>query len=185
MGLIHGWGSTGGIKMSALLEQFTKIGQGADTGTLGKIGGLFGTLEKAGGEIYGGISAGQQGRAVARAYLKRAAYEADLRRREGKRLLGTQAAGYAASGVEPQGSPLLVMDETIRNAEADAQMIEKEGKAKSDWYKSAASGQLTAGLMEGGTTLLTRAGGLLKNVGRRKIPSSSGSDFLGLNWYTD
>lgn len=171
--------------MSTLIETVGQIAKGVDTGQLGKWTGIIGTVAEAGGQIAGGVSASERSRSLAKAVMRRSVVEADLRRRKGGRLLSTQRARYAASGVEMMGSPLLVMDETIREAEADAAMIMLKGTEEAEAYKSAASGQFMEGLMAGGTTLLTRAGGLLKNTGKKTVPKQKrgypGYPWAGLN----
>ncbi len=167
--------------MSTLIETVGQIAQGVDTGKLGKWAEIIGTISEAGGQIAGGVSASERSRSLAKSVMRRSVAEADLRRKKGRRLVSTQKAKYAASGVELVGSPLLVMDEAIQEAEADAAMIMLQGKEEAEAYKSAATGQFMEGLLSGGTTLLTRAGGLLKNTGKKTVPGKR-SGYPGYAW---
>ena len=94
-----------------------------------------------------------------------AQYEADLKRREGEKLLGRQRALFGKAGVTFEGSPLLLMEETASDIEMDALMIERTGKLTSQRYQSEATlsrmkgaSAKRAGYYGAGTTLLTGAG---------------------------
>lgn len=153
--------------MSILGDLAGSIAKGTNAGTVGKIFEALGTVTEVGGTIYGGVSAEQQSRVAAASVMRRAGYEAKLRRKEGKRLVGTQQARFAKSGVEPTGTPLEVMSESIREAEMDALMIEMQGKEEAKQYRETGRGEMISSLISGGSTLLTRAGGLLKDKKRK------------------
>jgi hypothetical protein len=160
--------------MSVLGDIAGAIAKTENLGTVGKIAQMLGTVGEVGGTIYEGVSAEQQSRVAAASVMRRAGYEAKLRRKEGKRLVGTQQTRYAKSGVEPTGTPLEVMSESIREAEMDALMIEMGGEEEARQYREAGRGQMMSSLISGGSTLLTRAGGLLKDKKRKttSIPST-------------
>jgi hypothetical protein len=90
-----------------------------------------------------------------------AVYEEQRKRQEALRLRGTQEAGYAASGVTLEGSPLAVLEQTAVDSELDALSIRYGGAAKAqrslaqarlDRYQASAA--RTQGYIEGGAQLL-------------------------------
>lgn len=147
-----------------------------DLGKWGKVFEIVSAITEATGQIYGGISESQaaeenrkRSEALAAAATERATYEAELKRREGRRLKGTQTARYAASGVQMGGSPLAVMAQTMADIEKDAMMIEKGGRVEAGGYRHEAQlykmqGQqsLWGGIIKGGSSLLTSAAGWLR-----------------------
>lgn len=60
---------------------------------------------------------------------KQSAVEESEARRENRRALGRQRALYAKSGVRPEGSPLLVQEETAALGEMDALAVRRAGDA--------------------------------------------------------
>ncbi len=66
-----------------------------------------------------GIVAGRASREAGRA-LRRGEEEADFERRTGRRLASTQQAAFGRAGVALEGSPMLVLSETIAEAETAA-----------------------------------------------------------------
>jgi hypothetical protein len=147
-----------------------------DLGNWGKIIEIVGSLTNVGGQIYGGITESQaaeenkkRAQELAVAATDKAAYEAELKRSEGRRLIATQRAGYAKSGVQLAGSPLAVMSQTMSDIEKDALMIEKGGQveaggyqSEAKLYKKRATSELWGGIISGGGSLLTSAGSWLK-----------------------
>lgn len=94
--------------------------------------------------------------------LKRGDREENNIRREAAKLIGHQRAAYAASGVRLEGSPLLVMAQTIQDSEKDILMLQKETDAKALAYKmqsrifeDTASAAKTSSYFRAGSTLLT------------------------------
>lgn len=83
------------------------------------------------------VSAGQQADAAeynaevaereAEAARQTAGFEEQQHRRRVSRILASQRAGYAASGVTFEGSPLLVMADSAQQAEVDALAIRRAG----------------------------------------------------------
>lgn len=148
-----------------------------DLGKWGKVIELVGALTNVGGQIYGGISESQaaeenkqRAKELAVAATDKAAYAAELKRAEGRRLVATQRAKYAKAGVQlSEGSPLAVMAQTMDAIEKDALMIEKGGQVEAGGYLSQArlyskqaSSDLWGGIVSGGGSLLTAAGSFLK-----------------------
>ena len=111
--------------------------------------------------------------------------EAARRRQKGSDLLARQRAAYAASGVEFEGSPLLVMQETAARAEQDAlgilynyqvKAIEQERRA---WKMETGAGltETRAGLTETGAGLTEWEGGRQADLQRY-----SGSQAATAGW---
>jgi hypothetical protein len=101
-------------------------------------------------------------------------------------LAGQQRAGVGASGVEEAGSPLLVMADTLQQAELDAQRIRYGGEVSATGYESQArlqryqGGQYaTAGMLGAGQSLLSGAAtlGRMYRPGTpyRNVPSMRGT----------
>lgn len=89
--------------------------------------------------IYGGYSAYQSAKKQAslmedQGLLQREDYyrQAAITRDDGQRLRAQQAMEYISSGVEIQGTPLLVLAETAKLAETEAKYLERTGQAISD-----------------------------------------------------
>ena len=83
---------------------------------------------------------------------------------EARRRMATMRAGYAASGVTMEGTPLLVMMETAREVEKDIQRIKWGGEAQAAAFEGEAGLQrmigkqaYQQGIMGAGTSLLTGA----------------------------
>jgi len=130
----------------------------------------------AGGMIYSGMAEGQAAgerakiaRQQAAAAKVRSAEEERQSRERYQRLMGTQRALYGKAGVRMEGSPLLVLAETAREAEREAEYIRKWGhveagqrQSEAEMEKKAATTSRWGGLMGGGTTLLTGYSKLLR-----------------------
>lgn len=87
--------------------------------------------------IYSGVSSYQSGKASAKLQKEQGALqlqeglsEAARIRDEGYRFQQEQMMQYIGSGVEIKGTPLLVMAESVANAEAEAKATEKRGYAQ-------------------------------------------------------
>lgn len=97
------------------------------------------------GQIYGGYSAYKAGKKQA-SLLKQQGqliYQESLRDAEvtlddGKRFQQEQEMAYISSGVEIEGTPLLVMTETTRMAGAEAKAIKESGAAQRELYNKQA-----------------------------------------------
>jgi hypothetical protein len=98
---------------------------------------IGGAVLAGGGQIYGGVQARkaakkQAGLLEEQARLEREAAEFDAQQQERsfERLLGQQRLSFAASGVELEGSPLLVLEETLRDKEETIKNILATGAAR-------------------------------------------------------
>ena len=96
---------------------------------------------------------------------QRAAFAAEQQREENRRVLGRQRALYGQAGVDVNaGSPLLVMADTARQAELDAQIILSGGQSRASAAEAqarlsryGAGAAQRAGYIGAGTTLLSGA----------------------------
>lgn len=94
---------------------------------------------------------------------QRAAFAAEQQREANRRVLARQRAAYGAADVEVNaGSPLLVMADSARQAELDAQIILSGGAARASGFTAQsnldrfqAQNLKTAGYYGAGTTLLS------------------------------
>ena len=85
-------------------------------------------------------------------------------RRLASRAMGGIRAGYAASGVTLEGSPLDLLESSVAEAELDYQNIEYSGAVKSEGYeidadlnRSRASNEMRTGYMNAASELLSGA----------------------------
>ena len=124
--------------------------------------------------------------------------EAARHRQKSSDLLAQQRAIYAAAGVEFEGSPLLVMQETAARAEQDALGIlynyrvkaaeqerqawkmetgagltEWEGGRQADLQRYSGNQAATAGWLGGATSLLKGGYEMYRDISRRKSPFTS------------
>jgi hypothetical protein len=83
------------------------------------------------------------------------------------RLLGLQRAQIAKSGIDISGSPLLVMEETARDASINQQLMRYNGNQAVGAYQSEAynnrrqgKAAMKAGVLNAGTSLLTGLSGM-------------------------
>ena len=121
--------------------------------------------------------------------------EAARHRRKSSNLLARQRSAYAASGVEFEGSPLLLMQETAARAEQDAldilynyqvkaaeqerqawkmetgaNLTEWEGGRQADLQRYSGSQAATAGWLGGAASLLKGGYEMYRDVSWRKSP---------------
>ena len=94
----------------------------------------------------------------------RAEFTANQQREAHRRTIATQRAVYGTSGVEMSGSPLLVIADSARQAELDAQIILAGGEARGIGFEAQAAlsrfqgrQASTAGYVNAGSTLLSGA----------------------------
>lgn len=105
----------------------------------------------------------QENRAIEE--TQRAAFDANRAREQSRRVLANQRAVYGSSGVDiAAGSPLLVMADSAKQAELDAQIILSGGQARATDATARANiarykGDVyaRAGTINAGTTLLSGA----------------------------
>jgi len=110
---------------------------------------------------------------------EKAAYDEQLHREQVRKILSQQRALYGKSGVEgTTGSPLLVMEDTVKQGELDALAIRYGGEVEAARARSGANlsrmqgnAARTASYWQAGTTLLS---GGAKAYGNRPITVKSG-----------
>lgn len=89
--------------------------------------------------------------------------EASLRNQNARKL-ATAAAGFGASGLQMEGTPLDVMEETARVGELDALTTRWQGDVRQDEYKSNAQLERMRGAAAKQSSYTGAAGALLSGV---------------------
>ncbi len=103
--------------------------------------------------VVGAVGAIQQGQAQANAAnynaqvaqqnatiaQQQAQQEAELQQREARKRIGAAHAGYGASGITMEGSPLDVLEASASNAELDKQTILYNGRIRALGYQNTAT----------------------------------------------
>lgn len=84
--------------------------------------------------------------------------DARLSRRQTDALKGRQRAVVAASGTTLEGSPLLIVQDTAREAEIEVRHILRGGEARASAYQQAGEASAQAGFIDAGSTLLSGIG---------------------------
>jgi hypothetical protein len=144
---------------------------------------IGGTILSAVGSITSGLAQNAASKANARALkqqatlaTQRAALAEAQSRRRSQRLLATQRAGFAAAGVTATGTPLLVAEDTVEQAELDALTIRFGGATEAASLRTQARIErfqgkqaVTSGILGAGTTLLTNFG----QIGQSLLPAAS------------
>lgn len=143
--------------------------------------GLIGTAVSVVGQV---MSASQQSDMAnynakvanqnAEAIEDKAAYDARMHNQEVRKMLATQRSLYGKSGVSSEeGSPLLVMDDTVKQGAMDALAIRYGGdveaakaRSQANLFKMQGKNIMTAGMMGAGTTLLSGAGNAYKTYNK-------------------
>jgi len=123
---------------------------------------VVGSVISAAGSISAGKAekkAAEQNAALAR---MQAEEDARLSRRQSDALMGRQRAVIAASGTTMEGSPLLIVQDTAREAEIEVRHILRGGAARASAYQQAGSAAAQAGFFDAGSTLLGGIGTALK-----------------------
>ncbi len=129
---------------------------------------------------YASYETGRQQRKVGRANAKMLEHEAEQARysakvkaerykREAARRMGQMRAGYAVSGVDVEGTPLLVLMESASEAAKDEERIRQGGEqqawgllSRANIQRIGGKGAYTAGAMGAGSSLLGGAARVLK-----------------------
>lgn len=129
-----------------------------------------GIATQVGGSIFGGIQAKKDAKKQARilqteARLEREATEFELEQTERKfdRLLGQQRLQFAQSGVKLVGSPLLLLEETLRDKQETMQNLERLGVTRASRLTSQARQTKKAGQDAFIASLFSGIGGGLRS----------------------
>jgi Flp pilus assembly protein TadB len=106
-------------------------------------------------------------------------------RRQADKQLGAMVAGYGASGVSLEGSPLDVLEESVSQAELENQNIKYQGTLRQQGYQADASLDRASGrnaqqqgYMQGASGLLSVAGSAMRS-GASFGASSGGGGMMG------
>lgn len=86
-------------------------------------------------------------------------------RQDSYRALSAMRAGFGASGVTAEGSPMDVLEASARDAELDAQLIRFGGKVKSKVYTAAAALEQFEGKSARVGAYIKSIGGLVSAIG--------------------
>lgn len=141
----------------------------------GGLMGAAGAIQQGQAESVAAEMNAQQAERNATMALARSAEQERRARIEGTKVLGDMRAGYGASGVTLEGSPLDVLQESAQTAELDALNIRYEGQAQAVGFRNEAklermrgASAKTRGYFSAASSLLS-AGGAAAD----KIPSSA------------
>lgn len=133
--------------------------------------GVFGALSQGRAESGAALAQAKLGRLQADAEVQRGDAEADAMRREARALIGRQRAGYSAAGVRLEGTPLLVVADTLSQSEQDIANLNKQTDARALAYRfgarsseSTASSAITGSYWKAGSSLLTGGAGIAGQV---------------------
>lgn len=114
----------------------------------------------AGLNIAGGIQANREARRQARIAREEAAEQAAARRQEVDRFKSKQIVSFLKSGVELQGTPLAVLDETEREGQKEVSSILRAGQERSRALRLEGRTRLLQGLSSGLSTGAQALGGM-------------------------
>lgn len=103
--------------------------------------------------------------------MNQAGADAEAQNRHARQVLGAARAGYGASGVTLEGSPLDVLEMSATNAELDRQNILYKGRVRAAGYQSAAGLSEFEGNQAQDASYI-RASSVLLNGGSRIYSSS-------------
>lgn len=110
------------------------------------------TALQAVGSIYGGIQANKAAKEQARIAQEDARAAADARGKQITKLKAEQQAQFAASGVTLDGTPLMVLDETQREGDAEVNDILRQGRNNAKVIRTQGRNALTSGILSAATT---------------------------------
>lgn len=147
--------ATGALATGGLFGSAGAFSLGTTLGTLGTIGGVVGALSSS----QAASDIARQNAALAR---QQAAQQERELRRKNRQILGRQRALFSKSGVQLEGTPLLVQQETAAEGELDALNIRHSGNLRSAQFLNQARAARLRGqnaLLQGvigiGRTILT------------------------------
>lgn len=110
----------------------------------------------------------------ARQERQRTQYEAENQRREAKRIFGRQRVSYLSGGVALSGTPSLVIEESAREAELDAQAILYGGEVNARNFEDRARINRTNASTVGRSAFLGAAAPLIGGIGKFALQNSYG-----------
>lgn len=143
---------------------------------------IVGTAIAAGGQIHGGIQAKKAAKKRANLLREQAAREKEAaefdalqQERAFEKLMGRQRLAFAASGVELAGSPLLLLEETLRDKQETINNILRGGEARAGALSAQAREVKRAGRNALIGSILGATGTVLTGAGRAKAGGFGGT----------
>jgi hypothetical protein len=113
---------------------------------------IAGTLASAGASIYGGIQANSAANREAKALQEQgrlaqeaADAEAQSHATDVRRFAANQSLAFLANGVSLAGSPLLVLEDTVKQGQAEVDSITRSGNAQNALYNQRATNTRNSG----------------------------------------
>lgn len=114
---------------------------------------LAATAVQAVGGILGGMQANKVAKENARIEMENAKAEAKQKAKEVERLRSLQQAQYGASGVTLDGTPLMVLDETQKEGDAEVNDILRRGSNNAKVLRMEGRNAFTSGLFKAAGTV--------------------------------
>lgn len=127
--------------------------------------GIIGTVIGAWSAYDAGKSAKEDKEDAAALALREAEENAKKQLRETDLLLSTQQSAYAASGVDLEGTPLFVIEQTNREAAEERELILELGGYRASALENQGASLYSQGLGQAASSFLTGTGKWLKTKG--------------------
>lgn len=126
------------------------------------------------GTVYAGMQAKKQANREAEALKKEAEQKARARIKEGQRLASRQRALFAKSGVVVDAdTPLLVVEETLSDAEEDARQLRENYATRASIRRSEGRSAFNAGLIGGAAQIGSGIGNYQPSTPATPAPGGS------------
>jgi hypothetical protein len=116
-------------------------------------------------------------RQSAQASVDKAAYDEEMHRERVRKLISSQRAAYGASGVDIEGSPLLLLEDTAAQGEMDALAIRYGGeveasqkRSQAELYELQGKNAKKASYYKAGSSLLSGGASIAKTYSDSKNP---------------
>jgi hypothetical protein len=116
---------------------------------------IVGLTAQAIGGVVSANNARETGKMQSDIILDRAKEEEQIFREQGESIKSTQQAFVGASGVETEGSPLMVMEKTASQIENDALKIREEGRRSAALVRKQGADAANTQMINTAATLLT------------------------------
>ena len=111
------------------------------------------------------------------ASVDKAAYDEEMHRERVRKLISSQRAAYGASGVDIEGSPLLLLEDTAAQGEMDALAIRYGGeveasqkRSQAELYELQGKNAKKASYYKAGSSLLSGGASIAKTYSDSKNP---------------
>jgi hypothetical protein len=108
---------------------------------------LAGSAASAGGSIFGGTSQKKAAEREADQVRLSTIANVDESRKKSRRILAEQRSRYGYSGLDMEGSPLLVQMESVSEAEDEVNRIMATGRMKEKALKAQGKDAMTSGIL--------------------------------------